>query len=50
MYKDFKKSESLDTGFVGGSGIIWMFSGVVLGLLFGMGMFYFSSDRLREYR
>ncbi len=29
MYKDFKKSESLDTGFVGGSGIIWMFSGVV---------------------
>ena len=45
MYKDFKKSESLDTGFVGGSGIIWMFSGVVLGLLFGMGMFYFSNDR-----
>ena len=45
MYKDFKKSESLDTGFVGGSGIIWMFSGIVLGLLFGMGMYYFSNDR-----
>jgi cell division protein FtsN len=47
MYKDFKKSESLDTGFVGGSGIIWMFSGIVLGLLFGMGMYYFSNDRPR---
>ena len=45
MYKDFKKSESLDTGFVGGSGIIWMFSGIVLGLLFGLGMYYFSNDR-----
>ncbi len=44
MYKDFKKSESLDTGFVGGSGIIWMFSGVVLGLLVGFGMYYFSNN------
>lgn len=44
MYKDFKKSESLDTGFVGGSGIIWMFSGVVLGLLVGFGMYHFSSN------
>ena len=43
MYKDFKKSESLDTGFVGGSGIIWMFSGIVLGLLAGLGMYYFSN-------
>ncbi len=45
MYKDFKKNESLDTGFVGGSGILWMFSGIVLGLLFGLGMYYFSNDR-----
>ncbi|WP_299879831.1 SPOR domain-containing protein [uncultured Cocleimonas sp.] len=45
MYKDFKQSESLDTGFVGGSGIIWMFSGIVLGLLVGMGMYYFSNDK-----
>lgn len=44
MYKDFKKSESLDTGFVGGSGIMWMFSGIVLGLLVGVGMYYFSNN------
>ena len=44
MYKDFKKSESLDTGFVGGSGIIWMFSGIVMGLLVGIGMYYFSNN------
>ncbi len=44
MYKDFKKSESLDTGFVGGSGIIWMFSGIVLGLLVGLGMYYFANQ------
>ncbi|MEE9309828.1 MAG: SPOR domain-containing protein [Cocleimonas sp.] len=44
MYKDFKKSESLDTGFVGGSGILWMFSGIVLGLLVGLGMYYFTNN------
>jgi len=44
MYKDYKKSESLDTGFVGGSGILWMFSGIVLGLLVGLGMYYFSNN------
>lgn len=44
MYKDFKKSESLDTGFVGGSGIIWMFSGVILGLVVGLGMYYFANN------
>ncbi len=44
MYKDFKRSESLDTGFVGGSGIIWMFSGIILGLLVGLGMYYFTSN------
>ncbi len=43
MYKDFKKTESLDTGFVGGSGIVWMFSGIVIGLLVGLGMYYFSN-------
>ncbi len=50
MYKDFKQSESLDTGFVGGSGIIWMFSGIVLGLLVGMGMYYFSNDKSSRIR
>jgi len=45
MYKDFKKSESLDTGFVGGTGIIWMFSGIILGLLVGLGMYYFSTAK-----
>ena len=50
MYKDFKKSESLDTGFVGGSGIIWMFSGIVLGLLVGLGMYYFSNDKSARIR
>jgi len=44
MYKDFKKSESLDTDFVGGSGIIWMFSGIILGLLVGLGMYYFTNN------
>jgi len=45
MYKDFKKSESLDTGFVGGSGILWMFSGIILGLLVGLGMYYFANNK-----
>ncbi len=44
MYKDFKQSESLDTGFVGGSGLIWMFSGIILGLLVGLGMYYFTNN------
>jgi cell division protein FtsN len=44
MYKDFKKSESLDTGFVGGSGILWMMSGIILGLVVGLGMYYFSNN------
>lgn len=43
--KDFKKSESLDTGFVDGNGIIWMFSGVILGLLVGLGMYYFANNK-----
>ncbi len=49
MYKDFKKSESLDTGFVGGSGIMWMFSGIVLGLLVGIGMYYFSNNSASSF-
>lgn len=44
MYKDFKQSESLDTGLVGGSGILWMFSGIILGLLVGLGMYYFANN------
>ena len=45
MYKDFKKNESLDTGFVGGSGIMWMISGIVLGLMVGIGVYSFSTDK-----
>lgn len=44
MYKDYKKTESLDTGLVGGSGIIWMFSGIVLGLMVGIGMYFLSNQ------
>jgi cell division protein FtsN len=44
MYKDYKRNESLDTDFVGGSGIIWMFSGIILGLLVGLGMYYFTDN------
>ncbi len=46
MYKDFKKSETLDTGFTSGSSLLWMFSGIVLGLLVGMGMYFFSNDKI----
>ena len=45
MYKDFKQNGSLDTGLVGGNGIIWMFSGVILGLLVGLGMYYFANNK-----
>lgn len=46
MYKDFKKSETLDTGFTSGSSLLWMFSGIVLGLLVGLGMYFFSNDKM----
>lgn len=46
MYKDFKKSETLDTGFTSGSSLLWMFSGIILGLLVGLGMYFFSNDKL----
>jgi len=46
MYKDFKKSETLDTGFTSGSSLLWMFSGIVLGLLVGMGMYFVSNDKI----
>ena len=46
MYKDFKKSETLDTGFTSGSSLLWMFSGIVLGLLVGVGMYFFSSNKI----
>jgi len=46
MYKDFKKSETLDTGFAGGTSLLWMFSGIVLGLLVGLGMYFFSNDKM----
>ena len=46
MYKDFKKSETLDTGFASGSSLLWMFSGIVLGLIVGLGMYFFSNDKM----
>lgn len=46
MYKDFKKSETLDTGFTSGNSLIWMFSGIVLGLLVGLGMYFFTNDKI----
>ncbi len=42
--KDYKKVESLDTGLVGGTGIIWMFSGIILGLMVGIGMYFLSNN------
>jgi cell division septation protein DedD len=45
MYKDFKQNGSLDTGLVGSNGIIWMFSGVILGLLVGLAMYYFANNK-----
>jgi len=44
--KDYKKTESLDTGLVGGSGIIWMFSGIILGLMVGIGMYFLSNQNM----
>ncbi len=46
MYKDFKKSETLDTGFTSGNSLLWMFSGIVLGLLVGLGMYFFTNDKI----
>jgi len=46
MYKDFKKSETLDTGFTSGNSLLWMFSGIVLGLLVGLGMYFFTNDKM----
>lgn len=46
MYKDFKKSETLDTGFTSGNSLIWMFSGIVVGLLVGLGMYFFTNDKM----
>jgi len=48
MYKDFKKSQTLDTGFSSGSGLIWMFSGIVLGLIVGLGMYLISNDKIQS--
>lgn len=46
MYKDFKKSETLDTGFTSGNSLLWMFSGIVLGLIVGLGMYFFTNDKI----
>lgn len=46
MYKDFKKTESLDTGFTSGNSLLWMFSGIILGLIVGLGMYFFTNDKI----
>ena len=46
MYKDFKKSETLDTGFTSGNSLLWMFSGIVLGLVVGLGLYFFTNDKI----
>ena len=46
MYKDFKKSETLDTGFTSGNSLLWMFSGIVLGLIVGLGLYFFTNNKI----
>jgi len=48
MYKDFKQSETLDTGFASGNSLIWMFSGIVLGLIVGLGMYFFTNEKIPQ--
>jgi cell division protein FtsN len=41
MYVDFKENTATQSGF--GSGLLWMLSGVMMGLLVGLAMYYFSN-------
>jgi cell division protein FtsN len=41
MYVDFKEDKSMQSGF--GSGLLWMLSGIMMGLLVGLAMYYFAN-------
>ena len=41
MYVDFKEEKTTQSGF--GSGLLWMLSGVMMGLLAGLAMYYFAN-------
>lgn len=41
MYVDFKENTAVQSGV--GSGLLWMLSGVMMGLLVGLAMYYFSN-------
>jgi cell division protein FtsN len=41
MYVDFKEEATIQPGF--GSGLLWMLSGIMMGLLVGLAMYYFAN-------
>jgi cell division protein FtsN len=41
MYVDFKEEATMQPGF--GSGLLWMLSGIMMGLLVGLAMYYFAN-------
>ena len=41
MYVDFKEEKTAQSGF--GNGLLWMLSGVMMGLLAGLAMYYFAN-------
>lgn len=41
MYVDFKEEATMQPGF--GNGLLWMMSGIMMGLLVGLAMYYFAN-------
>ena len=41
MYVDFKEEKTMQPGF--GNGLLWMMSGIMMGLLVGLAMYYFAN-------
>ncbi len=41
MYVDFKEEATIQPGF--GNGLLWMMSGIMMGLLVGLAMYYFAN-------
>ncbi len=41
MYVDFKEEATMQSGF--GNGLLWMMSGIMMGLLVGLAMYYFAN-------
>jgi cell division protein FtsN len=41
MYVDFKEETTMQAGF--GNGLLWMLSGIMMGLLVGLAMYYFAN-------